>query len=177
MATDHDALWTIRQTLAEEGRLAGGRALSPRAASGAAGSERSACERVASERIPLDQAQLDEIAWRMLRAGVQPTVEGIRAIYGSGSPNRLHPMLRRFYAGLATRLQLAPLADEVPAPLRQLWLQALDLASDAVRERHDAQAEALRKRVAELERREAALERKLKRLQRPRAGDAHGAPD
>ncbi|SDW92069.1 DNA-binding protein [Lysobacter enzymogenes] len=167
MATDHDALWTIRQALAAEGRLPGGRALSPRAASGAAGSER-----VASERIPLDQSQLDEIAWRMLRAGVQPTVEGIRAIYGSGSPNRLHPMLRRFYAGLATRLQLAPLADEVPAPLRQLWLQALDLASDAVRERHDAQAEALRKRVAELEQREALLERKLKRLRRVRADGA-----
>jgi hypothetical protein len=163
MATDHDALWTIRQALAAEGRLPGGRALSPRAAGS---------ERAASERIPLDQSQLDEIAWRMLRAGVQPTVEGIRAIYGSGSPNRLHPMLRRFYAGLATRLQLAPLADEVPAPLRQLWLQALDLASDAVRERHDAQAEALRKRVAELEQREALLERKLKRLRRARTDSA-----
>lgn len=141
MATDHDALWKIRQSLADEGRLPG-------------------------KRAPLEQAQLDEIAWRMLRAGVQPTVEGLRAVYGSGSPNRLHPMLRRFYAGLATRLQLAPLADEVPAPLRQLWLQALDLASDAVRERHDAQAEELRQRVVELEKREAALERKLKRLRR-----------
>ncbi|MBN7137766.1 hypothetical protein A7A76_24030 [Lysobacter enzymogenes] len=177
MATDHDALWTIRQALAEEGRLPGGRAPSPRAGSDAGGSQRAGSERIASERMPLDQAQLDEIAWRMLRAGVQPTVEGIRAIYGSGSPNRLHPMLRRFYAGLATRLQLAPLADEVPAPLRQLWLQALDLASDAVRERHDAQAEALRKRVAELERREAALERKLKRLRRARAGGADSAID
>ncbi|MEI2430320.1 DNA-binding protein [Lysobacter yananisis] len=146
MATDQDALWRIRQSLAEEGRLGGPR-----------GSQ---------ERMPLDQGQLDDIAWRMLRAGVQPTVEAIRAVYGSGSPNRLHPMLRRFYAGLATRLQLAPLADEVPMPLRQLWLQALDLASDAVRERHDAQAEELRRRVAELERREAALERKLKRLRR-----------
>jgi|GEM_PF-1887399 len=141
MTTDHDALWKIRQSLAEPAR-AGAR------------------------RAPLEQAQLDEIAWRMLRAGVQPTVEGIRAVYGSGSPNRLHPMLRRFYAGLATRLQLAPLAEDVPAPLRQLWLQALDIASDAVRERHDAQAEALRLRVAELEKREAMLERKLKRLRR-----------
>src|SRR5262249_11801570 len=116
---------------------------------------------------------LEEIAWRMLRAGVQPTVEGIRAVYGSGSPNRLHPMLRRFYAGLATRLQLAPVAEDVPTPLRQLWLQALDLASEAVRERHEAQAEELRSRVAELEKREAALERKLKRLRREQP-DARG---
>lgn len=153
MATDHDALWKIRQSLAEPAR-AGAR------------------------RAPLEQAQLEEIAWRMLRAGVQPTVEGIRAVYGSGSPNRLHPMLRRFYAGLATRLQLAPVAEDVPAPLRQLWLQALDIASDAVRERHDAQAEELRLRVAELEKREAMLERKLKRLRRDgAAARADGAAE
>ncbi|QWP74925.1 DNA-binding protein [Lysobacter sp. K5869] len=151
MATDHDALWKIRQSLADEGRLPG-------------------------RRAPLEQAQLEEIAWRMLRAGVQPTVEGIRAVYGSGSPNRLHPMLRRFYAGLATRLQLAPVAEDVPTPLRQLWLQALDLASDAVRERHDAQAEELRLRVAELEKREAALERKLKRLRREHGETRGDAP-
>ncbi|MGO1073732.1 DNA-binding protein [Lysobacter sp. CA199] len=134
MPPEDDALWAIREELIGEGRLPG-----------------------AQMRAPLEQAQLDDIAWRMLRAGVQPTVESLRTVYGRGSPNRLHPMLRRFYAGLATRLQFAPLAEDVPAPLRQLWLQALDLAMDAVAAKHAAQAEDLRKREAELDRREAAL--------------------
>ncbi|MGH8083518.1 MAG: DNA-binding protein [Lysobacter sp.] len=134
MTAGPDALWRIREELIDEGVLSG-----------------------ANARAPLEQAQLDAIAWRLLRAGVQPTVESLRTVYGRGSPNRLHPMLRRFYASLSTRLQSAPLAEDVPAPLRQLWLQALDLAMSAVAAKHAAQSEALSQREAELDRREAAL--------------------
>ena len=111
--------------------------------------------------LPAAQAR----ALRPLLGDAVPALAAPSALAAS----RVH--LRRGYRQ-AESLQLAPLADEVPAPLRQLWLQALDLASDAVRERHDAQAEALRKRVAELEQREALLERKLKRLRRARADGA-----
>jgi hypothetical protein len=150
MPAEDNALWKIREELIGEGLLPG-----------------------APMRAPLEQAQLDDIAWRLLRAGVQPTVESLRTVYGRGSPNRLHPMLRQFYAGLATRLQFAPLAEDVPAPLRQLWLQALDLAMDAVTARHAAQSEELRRREAELDRREAALAQRGGEIAAPVLGNAY----
>lgn len=151
MPAEDDALWKIREELIGEGLLPG-----------------------AQVRAPLEQAQLDDIAWRMLRAGVQPTVESLRTVYGRGSPNRLHPMLRQFYAGLATRLQFAPATQDVPAPLRQLWFQALDLAMDAVTARQAAQAEQLRRREAELELREAALTHRGEEATAPAANRGSG---
>jgi hypothetical protein len=76
-------------------------------------------------------SDVDRAADALLRAGVRPTVEKVRAKIGRGSPNTINPLLDGWWRRLAGRLDAGPAAlHRLPEPVlfaaEGLWLQALD---------------------------------------------------
>jgi hypothetical protein len=76
-------------------------------------------------------SDVDQAADALLRAGKRPTVEKIRAIIGSGSPNTVGPLLDAWWKRLAGRLDAGPAAfHRLPVSVAHvaeaLWMQALE---------------------------------------------------
>jgi septal ring factor EnvC (AmiA/AmiB activator) len=122
----------------------------------------------------------DEIA----RARQRPTVEKIRALLGSGSPNTVGPMLDQWWARIVDRLEAGPAAlhrlpERVAHVAEALWLQALEegrkhaalelsssaRAAEELSRTLDARAHVLTLREGELEQRLSERERALQETQ------------
>jgi hypothetical protein len=67
----------------------------------------------------------------LLRAGMRPTIEKVRAKIGKGSPNTINPLLDAWWKTLAARLDSGPAAlhrlpETVAHVAEALWIQALE---------------------------------------------------
>lgn len=111
------------------------------------------------EPVRLDGNSVGDIAFLLVEAEVQPTVETVRFVNGGkGSPNVIHPGLRAFFRqGLRRRFALPRATPGVPAPLLALWGAAMDEALIAVQSQLAEQKAALDKRSDGLVGREANL--------------------
>ncbi len=102
------------------------------------------------EPVRLDAAAVAELAYRLIEAGLQPTVESIRYLNGGhGSPNIIHPAVRQFFrADLRRRWNSTPQPQVpgVPAALVELWTQCVEAAQRAA----DSMLEAPRAELAGL---------------------------
>jgi chromosome segregation ATPase len=114
------------------------------------------------EAVRLEAAVVAEIAYRLVEAGLQPTVDAIRYVNGGqGSPNVIHPAVRQFFrAELRRRWGATPPPDVpgVPPALVELWGQCVrdaQRAADSTLE--TPRAELARLRVA-VEQRSAEVE-------------------
>lgn len=109
------------------------------------------------EAVRLEAAVVAEIAYRLVDAGLQPTVDAIRYVNGGqGSPNVIHPAVRQFFrAELRRRWGATPPPEVpgVPPALVELWGQCVRDAQRAA----DSTLEAPR---AELARLRAAVEQR-----------------
>lgn len=105
----------------------------------------------------MDQMDVDRVAWALLQQGLQPTIELLREIHGSGSPSALHPKLKVFYGKLVDDYLTPIPPPSVPEPVRLIWeqlvaaaresasagLQAEEAALATARERVESEAAAL----------------------------------
>jgi hypothetical protein len=114
------------------------------------------------EAVRLESAAVAELAYRLVEAGLQPTVDAIRYVNGGqGSPNVIHPAVRQFFRSeLRRRWQTAPQppVPGVPAVLVELWSQcvqdaqrAAEAALEAPRADLAGLRQALAQRTAEIE--------------------------
>jgi hypothetical protein len=67
----------------------------------------------------------------LLRAGMRPTIDKVRAKIGKGSPNTINPMLDAWWKTLSARLDSGPAAlhrlpESVAHVAEALWMQALE---------------------------------------------------
>ena len=79
------------------------------------------------------QSDVSHAADTLLRLGVRPTVEKVRAKIGRGSPNTINPMLDAWWKTLSARLDSGPAAlhrlpESVAHVAEALWMQALEEA-------------------------------------------------
>ena len=77
------------------------------------------------------QSDVSHAADTLLRLGVRPTVEKVRAKLGRGSPNTINPMLDAWWKTLSARLDSGPAAlhripETVAHIAEALWMQALE---------------------------------------------------
>ncbi len=76
-----------------------------------------------------------EIAFRLIREGIQPTIEAIRRVNaGKGSPNVIHPLLVEFYDSreLEKRWMAPQPSDALHEPMQRLWADVLTEARSVV---------------------------------------------
>jgi len=74
---------------------------------------------------------VERAADQLLRSGERPTVEKIRGVLGTGSPNTVNPLLNAWWKRLAARLDSGPsalhrLPESVAHVAEALWMQALE---------------------------------------------------
>jgi hypothetical protein len=79
----------------------------------------------------ITQSDVSHAADSLLRSGVRPTIEKVRAKIGKGSPNTINPMLDAWWKTLSARLDSGPAAlhrlpETVAHVAEALWMQALD---------------------------------------------------
>jgi hypothetical protein len=79
----------------------------------------------------ITQSDVSHAADTLLRAGMRPTIEKIRAKLGRGSPNTINPMLDAWWKTLSARLDSGPAAlhrlpESVAHIAEALWMQALE---------------------------------------------------
>lgn len=105
----------------------------------------------------MDQTDVDTVAWALLQHGLQPTIELLREIHGSGSPSALHPKLKVFYGKLVDEY-LTPLPPPaVPEPVRHIWEQLVAASRETATASLQAEVEALATARGRVEAQEAAL--------------------
>jgi hypothetical protein len=126
-------------------------------------------------RRGIAQSDVAIAADALLREGVRPTIERVRARLGRGSPNTINPLLDDWWRSLASRLSGGPEAFERIPPgafhvMEALWVQlqiaARDQAETFMTRKAlgvDAQAQALEVRSTVLSLREAELNDRLAR--------------
>jgi uncharacterized protein (DUF2267 family) len=92
---------------------------------------------VAARSRFVQQADVDAAAFALLKDRTRPTVEKVRARLGRGSPNTIGPLLEKWFAQLADRLEGVPAAGsalDLPAAVangaRLLWHTALGEARE-----------------------------------------------
>ena len=99
----------------------------------------------------------------LLFAGQRPTIAGLRARLGRGSPNTILEHLDEWWAKLGARVrevsrgELPGIPDRVGRSLQQLWSEALEAAREALQS-------ALQQREVELATHHAALEQREKAI-------------
>jgi hypothetical protein len=79
----------------------------------------------------ITQSDVSHAADSLLRAGMRPTIDKIRAKLGRGSPNTINPMLDAWWKTLSARLDAGPAAlhrlpETVAHVAEALWMQALE---------------------------------------------------
>jgi hypothetical protein len=77
------------------------------------------------------QSDVSHAADSLLRAGMRPTIDKVRAKIGRGSPNTINPMLDAWWKTLSARLDSGPAAlhrlpETVAHVAEALWMQALE---------------------------------------------------
>jgi hypothetical protein len=88
------------------------------------------------KRDALTYAQIERAATDILKAGVRPTLEGLRSALGGGSPRTILDGLHRYWADLGSQVAGKPdTLRRLPAAVADLaegiWQKALLLATDA----------------------------------------------
>ncbi|MEY2161283.1 DNA-binding protein [Rhodanobacter sp. FW106-PBR-LB-2-11] len=127
------------------------------------------------DRTTLTDAAVDDIAWRALQLGVQPTMELIRDVAGGGSPTHIHPLLKRFYAGLLDNHFIPAPPSDVPREAQEMWERVLEIArreaslqqraeQTALEDARQAQNAAVAAREADLAAAQAELARQREQL-------------
>jgi len=103
----------------------------------------------------ITQDQVNQAADTVVAAGERPTVEKIRNLLGTGSPNTVTRMLEVWRQGLAERLRQASLLPELPDEVGQamtaVWTQALQHARTQAQQELQAEREALQHATAALD--------------------------
>jgi Plasmid replication region DNA-binding N-term len=79
----------------------------------------------------ITQSDVSHASDSLLRAGMRPTIEKIRAKIGRGSPNTINPMLDAWWKTLSARLDSGPAAlhrlpESIAHIAEALWMQALE---------------------------------------------------
>lgn len=121
----------------------------------------------------MDQADVDHVAWALLQHGLQPTIELLREIHGSGSPSALHPKLKVFYAKLVDEFLTPVPPPAVPEPVRHIWEQLVAASREAATAGLQAEEAALAAARGRVEAQEAALaQERTEMAQAQRAADA-----
>jgi len=126
----------------------------------------------------ITQDQVNQAADTVVAAGERPTVEKIRNLLGTGSPNTVTRMLEVWRQGLAERLRQASLLPELPDEVGQamttLWTQALKHARTLAQLELQAEHEALQRATADLDVRasEQATQRSAAEADRAKAIEA-----
>jgi hypothetical protein len=123
-------------------------------------------------------SDVERAADQLLRAGDRPTVEKVRAVLGTGSPNTINPLLDAWWKRLAARIDAGPAAlhrlpETVAHVAEALWMQALEegrrrvlieLSGDKRAVEHEKQAFEVRSHVLRL--REGELDSRLRDRER-----------
>jgi chromosome segregation ATPase len=79
----------------------------------------------------VSQSDVSHAADALLRSGMRPTIDKVRAKIGKGSPNTINPMLDAWWKTLSARLDSGPAAlhrlpETVAHIAEALWMQALE---------------------------------------------------
>jgi hypothetical protein len=79
----------------------------------------------------ITQSDVSHAADSLLRSGMRPTIDKVRAKIGRGSPNTINPMLDAWWRTLSVRLDSGPAAlhrlpETVAHVAEALWMQALE---------------------------------------------------
>lgn len=79
----------------------------------------------------ITQSDVSHAADSLLRAGMRPTIDKVRAKIGKGSPNTINPLLDAWWKTLSARLDSGPAAlhrlpETVAHVAEALWMQALE---------------------------------------------------
>jgi Plasmid replication region DNA-binding N-term len=79
----------------------------------------------------ITQSDVSHAADSLLRAGMRPTIDKVRAKIGKGSPNTINPLLDAWWKTLSARLDSGPAAlhrlpESVAHVAEALWMQALE---------------------------------------------------
>lgn len=106
-------------------------------------------------RIGITYEQVAAAASTLLSEGRQPTIQAIRGVLGTGSPNTIHRHLCAYNEG---RPPAAQMAVEVPAELSAAFLSALDRTAAAARAENENKIVALQFAADELSAAGEALE-------------------
>ena len=105
----------------------------------------------------LSESLVHDIAERLVQAGHQPTAAAVRKVHGGGSPNLIHPALRKFFAGELQDRWVMPNDPDLPKPLMDLWGACLKAARETAAEALEATRKDLDERQAKLARKEKDL--------------------
>lgn len=106
-------------------------------------------------RVGITYEQVAAAASTLLSEGRQPTIQAIRGVLGTGSPNTIHRHLCAYNEG---RPPAAQMAVEVPAELSAAFLSALDRTAAAARAENENKIVALQFAADELSAAGEALE-------------------
>lgn len=106
-------------------------------------------------RVGITYEQVAAAASTLLSEGRQPTIQAIRGVLGTGSPNTIHRHLCAYNEG---RPPVAQMAVEVPAELSAAFLSALDRTAAAARAENENKIVALQFAADELSAAGEALE-------------------
>lgn len=112
-------------------------------------------QEVVMARVGITYEQVAAAASALLGEGRQPTIQAIRGVLGTGSPNTIHRHLCAYNEG---RPPAAQMAVEVPAELTAAFLSALDRTAAAARAEKENQIVALQFAADELSAAGEALE-------------------
>ena len=137
-----------------------------------------------AKRSDLTYAQIERAATDILKTGTRPTLEGVRAALGGGSPRTILDGLNRFWRDLGNQVAGTPdTLRRLPAAVADLaeglWHQALTLATNAaqatttdgegqlarLKDQLELRAHTLSKREIELDDLLRARERTVKELE------------
>jgi len=105
----------------------------------------------------MDQTDVDSVSWDLLQYGLQPTIELLREVHGSGSPSALHPKLKVFF-GKLVKEYIQPLPPpSVPEPVRLIWDQLVATSRETAAAALQTEVDALSAARERAEEHEAAL--------------------
>lgn len=124
-------------------------------------------------RIGVQQHHVEAVADQLLRDGIRPSVERVRAALGTGSPNTITPLLDTWFKQLGHRLAGVPAGagaiTDLPLPVqnafRLFWEQALQDAEAIATQNVHAQLQETAADRASLAQERAALDARRQSLE------------
>jgi hypothetical protein len=113
-------------------------------------------------REEVTYVQIERAATDILKTGVRPTLEGVRAALGGGSPRTILEGLNRYWRDLGNQVAGSPdTLRRLPAAVADLaeglWQRALSVAVEAARATHSDAEEQLSRLKNQLELRSHTL--------------------
>ncbi|WP_447785310.1 DNA-binding protein [Stenotrophomonas bentonitica] len=128
----------------------------------------------------ITELDVHQAADSLVIAGERPTVERVRAVLGTGSPNTVIRHLDAWWAALGARLvtqtaisALPDMPEAVAVLAQRLWREALDAAAGHAAEQVALERQALQDDRVTLSTERAALESRMAQLQQAAAEAGH----